>query len=1044
MTMTILSCISANAVTNEWTGSGNASVGGNWSLGHAPLSTEGVLLDTNTAALNWDAAATNTVASWTQTTNYTGTVTFGTVYGDSGFTNFYITGDVVMNGGTWTHLDDNVSTEQSRLKVSVGGDLTVGSDAAINVDSRGYDSAKGPGAPAGSSYDGGSYGGVGGDYYKNGVAGLPYGSIVSPTNLGSGGDIGSAGGGAVILDVGGTTTVAVASIISANGGSTVGSYGGGSGGSVYIRTGWLTGGGIISADGGVRARGAGAGGRVSVVLTQPGANFGSWSGTVSAYGGLNSWPGAAGTVFLKKTTDNGTLRVDNNGTSVRLGWIESRMPDNVDLNTFTSIVITNEGVLAVDGDNAVDLTSAAITGGGALHIIADDLVTYPAAWTITTAYKVLGDGITSNLTDVTIADGGLMSHACNWDEPSLYRLDLTIAGNLTVQSNGMIAADGIGFGPRKGPGYHGNEAVYRSYDGGTYGGIGGDYERWMHGFVPPVLPYGSVTAPTNVGSGGYTFAGGGAIMLTVAGTTTVETAGIISADGDGGSGGADYAGGSGGSVYLTTGRLQGSGSIQASGGDGVRASGGGGRVAVILTQPGADFSTWSGSTTAYGGTDGSEASAGTVYLKATAGNGMLIVNNDGTQVECDWYSARLPDGQSMNVFDSVVITNEGILSIDADNILDLTSASISGGGILHIVADDQVIYPVTWTITDAYQVLGDGITSNLTNVIVASGGILSHANNFTNNAHSLDLTITGDLTVQSNGTISANGKGYYMFSGPAWGEIYDGGGHGGRGGDRLDIPPDTGPTYGLVRSPTTMGSSGYSTPGGGTVILNVLGTTRIETNAVIEADGSAGVNGGGAGGSVYIRTGGLEGVGSIHANGGTSTYGSGGGGRVAVILTGSGTNFIDFDIGGTMSAYGGSSGSKLGAAGTVYREIQENGSGKGTVFVDNDDLSTDAATSTHLPPDNDPLQDLEWSKWRVRNEGRLELSTNVIVRTLDLMTNATFELTGYTVNLTELIINGSKYRNGIYSAGDLPQVFDGVGGGQVIVSNEKGTVFILR
>ena len=69
---------------NTWiaTADGLASVGSNWSAGVAPTASDNVLFDGrfSTANCDWDAAATATVASWTQTEGYPGTVTFDTTY----------------------------------------------------------------------------------------------------------------------------------------------------------------------------------------------------------------------------------------------------------------------------------------------------------------------------------------------------------------------------------------------------------------------------------------------------------------------------------------------------------------------------------------------------------------------------------------------------------------------------------------------------------------------------------------------------------------------------------------------------------------------------------------------------------------------------------------------------------------------------------------------------------------------------------------------------------------------------------------------------
>ena len=109
-------------------------------------------------------------------------------------------------------------------------------------------------------------------------------------------------------------------------------------------------------------------------------------------------------------------------------------------------------------------------------------------------------------------------------------------------------------------------------------GVGGTHQDGPTGFT-----YGSITTPTNSGSGGNGGGlGGGAVRLAVDGAVLVN--GTISADGvESG----DQRGGAGGSVYLTSGTLSGTGTIRADGASVFYGSGGGGRVSVVLTNSGA-------------------------------------------------------------------------------------------------------------------------------------------------------------------------------------------------------------------------------------------------------------------------------------------------------------------------------------------------------------------------------------------------------------------------------------------------------------------------
>jgi len=94
------------AAVNTWTGGGVNSLASNptnWSLGHAPQTTDVIILDATTnKPMTWDAAAVRTIGGWDQGAAYTGVVTFATVFGTNGFTNLTIAGSVALNGGTWT------------------------------------------------------------------------------------------------------------------------------------------------------------------------------------------------------------------------------------------------------------------------------------------------------------------------------------------------------------------------------------------------------------------------------------------------------------------------------------------------------------------------------------------------------------------------------------------------------------------------------------------------------------------------------------------------------------------------------------------------------------------------------------------------------------------------------------------------------------------------------------------------------------------------------------------------------------------------------
>jgi hypothetical protein len=657
------------APTNTWIGSGNANQATNWSLGHPPSNTEYVLLSGfSKASLTWNV--TNAVMAWQQTDQYTGVVTFATVFGTNGFTNFTVSGDVTLGGGTWTHLA-NTTAEANRLRVTVGGNLFV-SNATISADVLGYGNAQGPGS--GSAAIGGAYGGVAPGAVPV-INAKTYGSIAAPTNLGSGG--GSSGGGAIWLTVGGTTTVTSAGMITANGQSSTCA---GSGGSIYLTTGWLTGNGTLRANGGTGANeawGSGSGGRVAIILTGAGADFTLWTGTNTTYGGATGgWsPAAAGTVYRRTQAGVDTLIIDNNDIST-YGQFSTLMPNAVNLNSFSNVVLSHRGTLGVKGDTLLDFNTLNLTTYGpansAIAIESDTNVTYPSGWVID-GYTLYVNTITTNkLIDVTIGTNGVLSHYKDY-AAGAYKVNLTIAGNLTILSNGTITADTLGYGRSQGPGAVASVALC----GGAYGGaaLGGG------GTTLNPTTYGAIFAPTNLGSGGGGSSGGGAIVLVVAGTTTVASAGSISANGGSSAG---NGGGAGGSLYLTTGWLTGSGALRANGGYGASGNtsggGSGGRVAIILTS--GDFSSWSGTHTAYGALAGAAAAAGTVYRQTAgipAGAGTVIADNGSTATNATFTSLPAFTNSTEVINKTVwVTTNRARIGLVTNATVDSLSLALNG------------------------------------------------------------------------------------------------------------------------------------------------------------------------------------------------------------------------------------------------------------------------------------------------------------------------------------------------------------------------------
>ena len=656
--------------------------------------------------------------------------------------------------------------------------------------------------------------------------------------------------------------------------------------------------------------------------------------------------------------------------------------------------------------------------------------------TVATVYPGKGDFTDFSMTNCTI-NGGVLTHPANTGGET-NRLSMTVRGNLYIGSGATISALGCGYAAGQGPGGS-------TTDGGAYGGMAAGGNTKV---------YGSIVAPTNLGSGGRDVAGGGAIYLTVGGTTTVASAGVLDARATASA--SDY-NGSGGSVFLTTGWLTGTGgTIRANGGPrgqptGASYAGGGGRVAIVLTGANADFTSWGGTNQAFGGAcaevnavnGAGNAAAGTVYRRTAAGVDELIIdnNNGGTTaalglVPYGNISTLMPDGVNLHSFSNVIIRNYGVLGIKGDTTVNFGTFAPTVYGAtnsyISINTDTNVTYPADWTISN-YTLFPNSVDTNkLTNITVAANSAISCI--FTSSV-GIRLSIPGNLTV--NGSIDADGRGYMGTNGPG-GSSQAGGAYG--GGAFYAVANGTNQnTYGSIISPTDRGSGSGGNHGGGVINLTVAGTTTVSSAGMISANGfGPGWNARGSGGSVKLRTGWLAGSGTIRANGANSTGvgGSGGGGRVAIVLTTGGFSTWT----GTNTAYAGASSA---AAGTVYRQEAGVADGAGTVIVDNGTLATNL-TFTSLPAYLNKTEDLRLTSWVTTNKVRLGLTTNCAIASLNLSTtNCTLVLNGWTLTTSALTVTNKVYKSGEYTPADISLLTDSVGGGKVVVTG-AGTVIMIK
>ncbi|MFL6247159.1 MAG: beta strand repeat-containing protein, partial [Thermoanaerobaculia bacterium] len=421
-----------------------------------------------------------------------------------------------------------------------------------------------------------------------------------------------------------------------------------------------------------------------------------------------------------------------------------------------------------------------------------------------------------------------------------------------------------------------------SLNGGSHIGYGG-----QNGTATLASTYGSVYQPAELGGGGQRNGnGGGAVRIDA---TTLSVDGAIRSNGNGTNDAP-----AGGSVWLTATNIGGIGTIEARGGQGDR-SGGGGAVAIHYTNT---TDTILSHADAFGGTSGAPGGAGSVYLKpATSTYGTLRIDNGDIQglttlpslgsgtAAAGTSGAALVSGRGADVpkyFEKnhwVRITGandvvKGIWRIDTATGPNFTLKPNAGETIDLQVGDkwqgiyrfDSVTVKNTTLVsldpieTGDQTVTGTVVTSriNAANLHIAPSGVLKHAQ-----GESLDITVTGELTVDANGFIDLNSLGYagstsYPGVLPLPGSL-NGGTHMGLGG--VNATPIA-PTYGSVYEPAEAGAGGQRNGNGGGILRIKAGT--LTNNGTIRANGNN-TNDAPAGGSIWITAAQIGGTGVIEA-----------------------------------------------------------------------------------------------------------------------------------------------------------------------------------
>ncbi len=911
-------------------------------------------------------------------------------------------GLLVLNGANVTHTAAPGATSPRKVDVTVSGPLYVGCGGSIDVSARGY--AAGVTYPAhalpGHCENGGSHLGEGGP--NHGTGGETYGSVYFPRENGGGGRCAGRGGGAVRIAA---ARVQVDGAIRANGQSATPA---GAGGSVWIDTGSLAGAGAIEATGGKSGccgDGSGGGGAIAVHYgtLETGATL---PGNLRAQGGATQTQGGAGTIYLRRPGEaygelivdqgaaggarrtvlpalgKGTAQSGSAGATLVSGraqatptyfvghWVEVRNTAGVLEGTWRVASIGSDGftvTLASEAGEPVTVDPGdawqgvyrfdRLTVRGSVRLDSDDPIR------VTGEQVVDGPVETSFISAerLVLKSGSVVTHHFTPSAAAPESLTIEV-GELVVEPGAVIDVSARGYAASVT--HLGHDLPAHCENGGSHLGEGGPNH------LTAGETFGSVYFPRESGGGGRCAGRGGGVVRITA--ERVQMDGTIRANGENTTPAA-----AGGSVWIETGSLAGTGAIEAKGGnsgccgDG---SGGGGAIAVHYgtLEAGA---TLLGSLAAHGGATQTQGGAGTVLLKNGADlYGELIVDNGAVGGNRRTVLPALGKGVAQQGSAGAVLvtgrseaipayfTGHWVEVRNAAGVLEGTwrVASIGADGFTVTLASEAG-EPVTVDPGDAWQgvyrfdrltvrgsvrldsddpirVTGEQVVAgpletsfiSAGRLVIKPGAVLTQ--HFTSSSAAPEsLTIeAAELVIEAGGLIDVSARGYAAGVTHAGHDLpahcENGGSHLGEGGPNHLT---AGETFGSVYFPRENGGGGRCAGRGGGVVRIAAG--RVQVDGAIRANGQDATPAA-AGGSVWIETLSLAGTGAIEAKGGNSGCcgdGSGGGGAIAVHY---GTLDAGATLLGNLTAQGGGTQTQ-GGAGTVY--VKSGGDSYGELIVDN-------------------------------------------------------------------------------------------------------------
>ena len=384
----------------------------------------------------------------------------------------------------------------------------------------------------------------------------------------------------------------------------------------------------------------------------------------------------------------------------------------------------------------------------------------------------------------------------------------------------------------------------------------------------------------------------------------------------------------------------------------------------------------------------------------------------------NWSTGVVP-GENDNVFIAPAFADATVTVGEAVSVRSLTlggtdSAITLNSNYAVSMSGDLVIY------SGATASLSAKSTANEIggNVLVASGGKLTHAANSSRFYYRLNMAVGGDMTIEQGGMIDVRSKGFAQYYGPVDGTknagitVASGGAHGSTAlynGLQMNC-------YGSIFEPVMIGAGSYYNNGSGAVYLDVAGTLTV--NGSINARSVRGTHGLPAAGSILVKAGTIAGTGTVSAacaNGAASNY-KGGAGRIALYQR----TATDWSAASSLHVTTTNGCADASHGGTIYKELPGDGNRGGTIYIEGRYPGVSSSYGSGwlqfpMLDDGDPM--------RAYKKAKIVMSPYVYLRSF---TNETFaagsvvkvrdiEFTGYaqyTMLGVKLLVISSDHRDG--------------------------------